>query len=358
MASVSEKLSEFEAQTLDVSSEKMTASPGTMIFGSASPISFSKDILEVKSAEELVSDDQVSGSMKTADVVSEEDVTEKGSSQSETVVEEEVESGQSPKSKSSSSKSARKRLDMEDASAVAQSVSAYEPTMKMECGVRTISELISMENSSIGSAVSEAMAEESAEVEEAAEEVEEVEEESTKDREAAGDSELEKLDFGLDDILGGPKEESGDHGEPNAKNAEVFDRRTEIGQGDEPARNVDMEADSLEGPFDDFNATFDPDDLADSLDRPKSKTKPMTDEDVKEMLQDSFELSDKIWESKLAQIEKSPADTPLLTALQRERQQNFNVESISNLIYDSFIDDATSTALSAYRKKLLSPQGK
>ncbi|KAF6202096.1 hypothetical protein GE061_004493 [Apolygus lucorum] len=322
-----------------------------------------------------------------------------------------------------SSRSARKRLDMGDNFSVKsdevrsspksydKSMTGYQPTREIEGGKRSISELIPTEvvsddikESSEGSSVSEqiptdlsgsvieerdAVTSKSSTISEVIEQVEEEEVvlsevsrvQSENDSSVKDDSALDKLDFSLGSLdpyrpqqvshvessqspkkdSSGPQSEAGDNCSVKLL-VELPEDKKELGQGDEPLRDLEIqsiEADSLEDPFgQDFNSSFNAEEFAKYFessfeqepDLNLAPSKPLNEASVIQLLQNSFELSDKIWEENLS-MKKSSEETPLLSALQRERQQNVNVDSISQLIFDSFVDDATSAALSAYSKK-------
>lgn len=289
-------------------------------------------------------------------------------------------------------KSARKRLDMDVEDVASKGTSeresiaasaGYLPTMKIEGGKRSISELIHSETISEGSSISEqipsdqtgSVIEESATEKSSvmSEALEQVEEEVETEK-STSDSALDKMDFSLGSLTGFKSSvahvNKGSPGQSEAGDnvnvslhAEMPEDKKELGQGDEPVREielVEMEADSLEAdPFKSFNTSYDPEEFAkyfnSSFDKEPeldSPLQPPSEAAVMRMLQTSCKIADKIWENDIADLKgKSSEETPLLSALQRESQQNFNVDSISQLIFDSFVEDATSAALTAYAKK-------
>ncbi|XP_073975607.1 uncharacterized protein isoform X3 [Rhodnius prolixus] len=71
--------------------------------------------------------------------------------------------------------------------------------------------------------------------------------------------------------------------------------------------------------------------------------------EIIDLLQDSFEISDEIWKKNLENLKNE--DTPLLTALQMERQKNLNIDYIWRDICDSCVNEATDAFITAFGKK-------
>ncbi|XP_014261542.1 uncharacterized protein LOC106673789 isoform X2 [Cimex lectularius] len=83
----------------------------------------------------------------------------------------------------------------------------------------------------------------------------------------------------------------------------------------------------------------------------KTNPRERLSEEVFDLIHNSFELSDKLWKENMEQYEKNPEETPLLSALQRERQQNVNVDYIIQVICTNIINEATDAAIAAFDKK-------